>query len=70
MRHLPRPQRRGPGLPDVDAPPAGRLPGVGSSIGVAAFAGEQAPTADDLLDAADSAMYRAKASGGGVSVSG
>jgi diguanylate cyclase (GGDEF)-like protein/PAS domain S-box-containing protein len=54
----------------LDALPAGRLPGVGSSIGVAAFAGEDAPTADDLLDAADSAMYRAKASGGGVSVSG
>ena len=48
--------------------PAGGVPGVGTSIGVAPFGGERLPTADELVNAADAAMYRAKAAGGNATL--
>ena len=50
--------------------PAGGVPGVGTSIGVAPFGGEGLPTADELVNAADAAMYRAKATGGNAVLAG
>ena len=48
----------------LDMLSAGRLPGVGTSVGIASLEREQPETIDDWLNAADAAMYRAKASGG------
>ena len=48
----------------LDMLSAGRLPGVGTSVGIASLERERPETIDDWLNAADAAMYRAKASGG------
>jgi diguanylate cyclase (GGDEF)-like protein/PAS domain S-box-containing protein len=48
----------------LDMLSAGRLPGVGTSVGIASLERERPETIDDWLNAADAAMYRAKAGGG------
>ena len=48
----------------LDVLSAGRLPGMGTSVGIASLEREAPNSIDDWLNAADAAMYRAKASGG------
>jgi diguanylate cyclase (GGDEF)-like protein len=48
----------------LDVLSAGRLPGMGTSVGIASLEREAPTSIDDWLNAADAAMYRAKASGG------
>ena len=47
---------------------AEEVPGVGTSIGVAPFGGGGIPTVDEIMNAADAAMYSAKASGGNAAL--
>ncbi|MBN1529949.1 MAG: PAS domain S-box protein [Thermoleophilaceae bacterium] len=48
----------------LDMLSAGRLPGVGTSVGIASLEHELPDAIDNWLNAADAAMYRAKAGGG------
>jgi diguanylate cyclase (GGDEF)-like protein len=52
----------------LDQLSAGRLPGVGTSVGIASLESGIPASIDDWLDAADAAMYRAKASGGSAAL--
>ncbi len=47
---------------------AEEVPGVGTSIGVAPFGDGPIPTVDEIMNAADAAMYSAKASGGNAAL--
>ena len=52
----------------LDMLSAGRLPGVGTSVGIASLERESHTSIDDWVTAADAAMYRAKAAGGGAAL--
>ena len=52
----------------LDTLSAGRLPGVGTSVGIASLERESHNSIDDWVTAADAAMYRAKAGGGGAAL--
>jgi diguanylate cyclase (GGDEF)-like protein/PAS domain S-box-containing protein len=52
----------------LDTLSAGRLPGVGTSVGIASLERETHHSIDDWLTAADAAMYRAKAGGGSTAL--
>ena len=53
----------------LDTLSAGRLPGVGTSVGIASLERENGRTSiDEWVTAADAAMYRAKAAGGGAAL--